>query len=179
MEIRRPLEWHCKQMDHFVGLNFSANFNFALVGHLLKGNAALRLPVGPLSPVCLREAGSEGGSGRWFSSVLVLSAGYRHPSPTTVARTVRILHTLLSLISKHLKCDKFEVNTHSVAYLAGREASAEVTLGAGRRLEGPPDWVGGAFAACFGLILFSLLQRCSPFPRRSEVAAASNTGSLC
>uniref|UniRef100_A0A671VT64 Neurofibromin n=1 Tax=Sparus aurata TaxID=8175 RepID=A0A671VT64_SPAAU len=80
MEIRRPLEWHCKQMDHFVGLNFSANFNFALVGHLLKG--------------------------------------YRHPSPTTVARTVRILHTLLALISKHLKCDKFEVNTHSVAYLA-------------------------------------------------------------
>lgn len=49
MEIRRPLEWHCKQMDHFVGLNFSANFNFALVGHLLKGNAAVRLRVRPLS----------------------------------------------------------------------------------------------------------------------------------
>nr|XP_054594516.1 neurofibromin-like [Nothobranchius furzeri] len=80
MEIRRPLEWHCKQMDHFVGLNFNANFNFALVGHLLKG--------------------------------------YRHPSTHTVARTVRILHTLLSLTSKHLKCDKFEVNTQSVAYLA-------------------------------------------------------------
>uniref|UniRef100_A0A3Q2XZV9 Neurofibromin 1 n=1 Tax=Hippocampus comes TaxID=109280 RepID=A0A3Q2XZV9_HIPCM len=80
MEIRHPVEWHCKQMDHFVGLNFSANFNFALVGHLLKG--------------------------------------YRHPSATTVARTVRILHTLLALISKHLKCDKFEVNTQSVAYLA-------------------------------------------------------------
>ena len=41
MEIRRPLEWHCKQMDHFVGLNFSANFNFALVGHLLKGKAVV------------------------------------------------------------------------------------------------------------------------------------------
>ncbi|KAM9801137.1 neurofibromin isoform 1-T1 [Neosynchiropus ocellatus] len=80
MEIRCPLEWHCKQMDHFVGLNFNANFNFALVGHLLKG--------------------------------------YRHPSATTVARTVRILHTLLALISKHMKCDKFEVNTHSAAYLA-------------------------------------------------------------
>lgn len=38
MEIRKPLEWHCKQMDHFVGLNFASNFNFALVGHLLKGN---------------------------------------------------------------------------------------------------------------------------------------------
>uniref|UniRef100_A0A8C0VGJ9 Neurofibromin 1 n=1 Tax=Cyanistes caeruleus TaxID=156563 RepID=A0A8C0VGJ9_CYACU len=80
MEIRRPLEWHCKQMDHFVGLNFNSNFNFALVGHLLKG--------------------------------------YRHPSPTTVARTVRILHTLLGLVNKHRNCDKFEVNTQSVAYLA-------------------------------------------------------------
>ncbi|XP_077167981.1 neurofibromin isoform X2 [Paroedura picta] len=80
MEIRRPLEWHCKQMDHFVGLNFNSNFNFALVGHLLKG--------------------------------------YRHPSPTIVARTVRILHTLLSLVNKHRNCDKFEVNTQSVAYLA-------------------------------------------------------------
>lgn len=37
MEIRKPLEWDCKQMDHFVGLNFNSNFNFALVGHLLKG----------------------------------------------------------------------------------------------------------------------------------------------
>ncbi|CAI5794903.1 neurofibromin isoform X1 [Podarcis lilfordi] len=80
MEIRRPLEWHCKQMDHFVGLNFNSNFNFALVGHLLKG--------------------------------------YRHPSPTIVARTVRILHTLLALVNKHRNCDKFEVNTQSVAYLA-------------------------------------------------------------
>ncbi|KAJ6657870.1 hypothetical protein lerEdw1_001790, partial [Lerista edwardsae] len=78
MEIRRPLEWHCKQMDHFVGLNFNSNFNFALVGHLLKG--------------------------------------YRHPSPTIVARTVRILHTLLALVNK--ASDKFEVNTQSVAYLA-------------------------------------------------------------
>ncbi|XP_041948329.1 neurofibromin isoform X7 [Alosa sapidissima] len=80
MEIRKPLEWHCKQMDHFVGLNFTSNFNFALVGHLLKG--------------------------------------YRHPSPTTVARTVRILHTLLGLVGKHRQCDRFEVNTQSVAYLA-------------------------------------------------------------
>ncbi|XP_018604171.2 neurofibromin isoform X3 [Scleropages formosus] len=80
MEVRKPLEWHCKQMDHFVGLNFNSNFNFALVGHLLKG--------------------------------------YRHPSPSTVARTVRILHTLLGLVGKHLNCDKFEVNTQSVAYLA-------------------------------------------------------------
>ncbi|XP_043860258.1 neurofibromin isoform X3 [Dromiciops gliroides] len=80
MEIRKPLEWHCKQMDHFVGLNFNSSFNFALVGHLLKG--------------------------------------FRHPSPVIVARTVRILHTLLALVNKHRNCDKFEVNTQSVAYLA-------------------------------------------------------------
>lgn len=47
-------------------------------------------------------------------------SGYRHPSPTTVARTVRILHMLLSLVGKHLNCDKFEVSTQSVAYLAGK-----------------------------------------------------------
>lgn len=54
----------------------------------------------------------------WFYSV-IFSEGYRHPSSTTVARTVRILHTLLGLVGKHRNCDKFEVNTQSVAYLAG------------------------------------------------------------
>lgn len=52
MEIRRPLEWHCKQMDHFVGLNFSANFNFALVGHLLKGNAAILQIIDRILSLC-------------------------------------------------------------------------------------------------------------------------------
>lgn len=37
METRDPLEWHFKQLDHAMGLSFRANFNFALVGHLLKG----------------------------------------------------------------------------------------------------------------------------------------------
>ncbi|XP_077995279.1 neurofibromin-like isoform X2 [Glandiceps talaboti] len=37
MEIREPLEWHFKQMDHSVGLGFKSDFNFALVGHLIKG----------------------------------------------------------------------------------------------------------------------------------------------
>lgn len=50
-------------------------------------------------------------------------AGFRHPSPTTVARTIRILHMLLALVGKHLNCDKFEVNTQSVAYLAGKKVS--------------------------------------------------------
>lgn len=52
-------------------------------------------------------------------STVLFSKGYRHPSSTTVARTVRILHTLLGLVGKHRNCDKFEVNTQSVAYLAG------------------------------------------------------------
>lgn len=71
MEIHQPLERHWKQMDHFACLN--GNFNFALVGHLLKG--------------------------------------FRHHSPTTVARTIRNLHILLAWVGKHLNCDKFEVNT--------------------------------------------------------------------
>lgn len=37
METREPLEWHFKQLDHEMGLSFRTNFNFALVGHLLKG----------------------------------------------------------------------------------------------------------------------------------------------
>ncbi|XP_078599565.1 neurofibromin-like isoform X3 [Branchiostoma floridae x Branchiostoma japonicum] len=37
METREPMEWHFKQMDHSVGLSFKSNFNFAVVGHLLKG----------------------------------------------------------------------------------------------------------------------------------------------
>ncbi|XP_074643053.1 neurofibromin-like [Tubulanus polymorphus] len=37
METREPLEWHFKQLDHSMGLSFKENFNFALVGHLLKG----------------------------------------------------------------------------------------------------------------------------------------------
>jgi len=37
LETRDPLQWHFKQLDHAMGLSFKANFNFALVGHLLKG----------------------------------------------------------------------------------------------------------------------------------------------
>ena len=37
METREPLEWHFKQLDHSMGLSFKTNFNFAMVGHMLKG----------------------------------------------------------------------------------------------------------------------------------------------
>ena len=37
METRETLEWHFKQLDHSMGLSFKTNFNFAMVGHLLKG----------------------------------------------------------------------------------------------------------------------------------------------
>ncbi|CAF93227.1 unnamed protein product, partial [Tetraodon nigroviridis] len=102
MEIRRPLEWHSKQMDHIVGLNFSANFNFALVGHLLKGKRPrARPPRGsgcglPLLP-SRRQATDTRLPPRWPGR-------------------------------KHLKCDKFEVNTHSVAYLAALLTVSEEKL---------------------------------------------------
>jgi len=43
METREPLEWHFKQLDHSMGLSFKTNFNFAIVGHLLKGSLPLCL----------------------------------------------------------------------------------------------------------------------------------------
>ena len=43
METRDPLQWHFKQLDHAMGLSFKANFNFALVGHLLKGMKQIEL----------------------------------------------------------------------------------------------------------------------------------------
>lgn len=36
MEARTPLEWDLKTLDQFAGLSFRANFNFSLVGYLLK-----------------------------------------------------------------------------------------------------------------------------------------------
>lgn len=37
MESRIHLEWDLKALDQYAGLSFKANFNFALVGYLLKG----------------------------------------------------------------------------------------------------------------------------------------------
>ncbi|KAK0416750.1 hypothetical protein QR680_012659 [Steinernema hermaphroditum] len=37
MDARHHLEWDLKALDQYAGLSFRANFNFALVGYLLKG----------------------------------------------------------------------------------------------------------------------------------------------
>ncbi|CAH1153410.1 unnamed protein product [Phaedon cochleariae] len=52
-----------------------------------------------------------------FATVGHLLKGYRHPTPTTVSRTVRILTMLLTIVAKPHKRDKFEVTPDSVAYL--------------------------------------------------------------
>ncbi|KAJ8930048.1 hypothetical protein NQ314_017213 [Rhamnusium bicolor] len=52
-----------------------------------------------------------------FALVGHLLKGYRHPTPTTVSRTVRILTMLLTIVAKPHKRDKFEVTPDSVAYL--------------------------------------------------------------
>ncbi|RWS29482.1 neurofibromin-like protein, partial [Leptotrombidium deliense] len=53
-----------------------------------------------------------------FALVGHLIKGFRHPTPTTVSRTTRILNTLLNIVAKPLKRDKFEVTPDNVAYLA-------------------------------------------------------------
>lgn len=49
----------------------------------------------------------------------LLLQGFRHPTPTTVSRTSRVLTMLLGIIAKPLRRDKFEVTSDSVAYLTG------------------------------------------------------------
>lgn len=52
--------------------------------------------------------------------------GFRHPTATTVSRTARILTSLLAIIAKPHKRDKFEVTPESVAYLAGKSVSVSI-----------------------------------------------------
>lgn len=35
------MEWHCKQLDHIIGVSFANNFHFALVAYLLKGKVVM------------------------------------------------------------------------------------------------------------------------------------------
>jgi neurofibromin 1 len=57
-----------------------------------------------------------------FALVGHLLKGFRHPTPTTVSRTSRILAMLLGIVAKPTKRDKFEVSSESVAYLAGKDS---------------------------------------------------------
>ncbi|KYB29814.1 Neurofibromin-like Protein [Tribolium castaneum] len=52
-----------------------------------------------------------------FALVGHLLKGYRHPTPTTVSRTSRVLTMLLAIVAKPHRRDKFEVTPDSVAYL--------------------------------------------------------------
>lgn len=54
-----------------------------------------------------------------FALVGHLIKGFRHPTPTTVSRTCRVLTMLLGIIAKPMQRDKFEVSSDSVAYLTG------------------------------------------------------------
>lgn len=55
-----------------------------------------------------------------FALVGHLLKGYRHPTPNSVSRTTRILTSLLGIVAKPQKKDKFEVTQENVAYLAGK-----------------------------------------------------------
>ncbi|XP_065165550.1 neurofibromin isoform X2 [Atheta coriaria] len=52
-----------------------------------------------------------------FALVGHLLKGFRHPTPTTVSRTVRVLTMLLGIIARPHRKDKFEVTPDSIAYL--------------------------------------------------------------
>ncbi|XP_043264316.1 neurofibromin isoform X1 [Colletes gigas] len=60
-----------------------------------------------------------------FALVGHLLKGYRHPTPTTVTRTARVLTMLLGIVAKPFRRDKFEVTPESVAYLAALVSVSE------------------------------------------------------
>lgn len=60
-----------------------------------------------------------------FALVGHLLKGFRHPTPTTVTRTSRVLSMLLAIVAKSKKRDKFEVTPESVAYLTALVAVSE------------------------------------------------------
>ncbi|XP_076037771.1 neurofibromin-like [Oratosquilla oratoria] len=60
-----------------------------------------------------------------FALVGHLLKGLRHPAPTTVSRTSRVLVTLLAIIAKPHKRDKFEVTPENIAYLAALVSVSE------------------------------------------------------
>ncbi|CAH1393434.1 unnamed protein product [Nezara viridula] len=60
-----------------------------------------------------------------FALVGHLLKGFRHTTPTTVSRTSRVLTSLLGIVAKPYKRDKFEVTPDSVAYLAALVAVSE------------------------------------------------------
>ncbi|KAK7864725.1 hypothetical protein R5R35_013611 [Gryllus longicercus] len=60
-----------------------------------------------------------------FALVGHLLKGFRHPTPTTVTRTARVLNMLLGIVAKPHKRDKFEVMPDNVAYLAALVAVSE------------------------------------------------------
>ncbi|XP_035742449.1 neurofibromin-like isoform X1 [Vespa mandarinia] len=60
-----------------------------------------------------------------FALVGHLLKGYRHPTPTTVTRTARVLTMLLAIVAKPYRRDKFEVSPESVAYLAALVSVSE------------------------------------------------------
>lgn len=60
-----------------------------------------------------------------FALVGHLLKGFRHPTPTTVSRTARVLTMLLAIVAKPQRRDKFEVTPESVAYLTALVSVSE------------------------------------------------------
>ncbi|XP_055375510.1 neurofibromin [Condylostylus longicornis] len=60
-----------------------------------------------------------------FALVGHLLKGFRHPTPTTVTRTTRVLSMLLGIVSKPYNREKYEVTQDSVAYLTALVATSE------------------------------------------------------
>ncbi|GAA55963.1 neurofibromin 1, partial [Clonorchis sinensis] len=121
-----------------------------------------------------------------FALVGHLLKGFRHPIPQTVARTIRVLNTLLSIVAKPLNRDKYQVTKDSVAYLAALlPVSDEVRKRCRLKFRVPGTLAGPGEHQSPGLHAHG--QPNSPFgstavggpPPKGCTAAASNLGDWC
>ncbi|KER30811.1 hypothetical protein T265_02851 [Opisthorchis viverrini] len=121
-----------------------------------------------------------------FALVGHLLKGFRHPIPQTVARTIRVLNTLLSIVAKPLNRDKYQVTKDSVAYLAALlPVSDEVRKRCRLKFRVPGTLAGPGEHHSPGLHAHG--QPNSPFgstavggpPPKGCTAATSNLGDWC
>ncbi|XP_044742019.1 neurofibromin [Chrysoperla carnea] len=76
-----------------------------------------------------------------FALVGHLIKGYRHPTPTTVSRTARVLTMLLTIVAKPQGRDKFEVTPDSIAYLTALVSVSEEVRSRCHVKHSLPRWI--------------------------------------
>ena len=94
--------------------------------------------------------------------------GFRHPTPTTVSRTSRVLSMLLGIVAKPLHRDKFEVTSESVAYLTALVAVSEEVRSRCHVKHALPKWPADLQTLSENSDLHANINGTTPLSRRQK-----------